>query len=199
MAQKRNTDVDQNVTEVTNVNPPTPFQQMIKAMAMEATAAAENAQFTGDELTPMLTAETEDDIWEADERGPLNFQHLVGCEVEIIDVEVKYSRGSNAEIQTPFITSDGKKMYLLVTLARVSDATERREIRLPEIGEIFQANTSAKYVTTKIWMFYVRGFINRDQGKTLEATIRETELGDGTAVLKLRPIPRRPLIRTVTE
>src|SRR5437868_5665509 len=92
------TDVDQAVTEPSNVAKPTPFQVMLRQMEMEATAAAESAAFAGDDLNAILTAETEDEIWDADERGPLNFQHLADCELEIVDVSVKYSRGSNAEI-----------------------------------------------------------------------------------------------------
>lgn len=165
----------------------TPFQRMIATMEMEATAAIEeNAQFAGDDLSPLLTAESEAEIWEADERGPLNFQHLAGCDIEILDVQVKYSRGGQSQIATPFVSRDGKKMYLLVTVQRISDATDRPEIRLPKVGEPFQANTSARYVTGKIWAFYVRG--NIGNGNTLRAHVRETDLGDGTAVLKLRPV-----------
>lgn len=171
----------------------TPFQKMLRAMDMEATADAEDAQFTGDNLNAILTAETEDEIWDADERGPLNFQHLADCEIAITDVRVKYSRGLNSEIQTPFITPDGRKMYLLVTAHRLSDAGEKSWLRLPPVGEDFQANTSAQFVTTKIWHFYHLGYIS--EGKALEAVVKEIDLGDNQAVLKLRPMPRR-VIRT---
>lgn len=168
----------------------TPFQVMLRAMAMDATADAEDAKFTGDNLNALLTAESEDEIWDADERGPLNFQHLADCEIAIVDIAVKFSRGSNSEIATPFV-HDGKKMYLLVTAYRLSDAGEKKLYRLPAVGEVFQANTSAQFVTTKLWAFYTKGYINPDNGKTLECVVKAVELGDEQSVLKLRPMPRR--------
>lgn len=172
----------------------TPFQVMLRAMAMDATAEAEDSKFTGDNLTALLTAESEEEIWDADERGPLNFQHLADCEIAITDIAVKFSRGSNSEIATPFVY-DGKKMYLLVTAYRLSDAGEKKLIRLPAVGEIFQANTSAQFVTTKLWAFYTKGYINPDNGKQLETVVKAVELGDEQSVLKLRPMPRR-VVRT---
>ncbi len=196
------TDVDQNVTEVTDVARQTPFQQMLRAMAMEATADATDSSFAGDDLNAILTAETEEEVWEADERGPLNFQHLADCELEVIDLTVKYSRGTSSQIVTPFVIRDDqgreRKMYLLVTLVRVSDAGEKKTVRLPAIGEVFTANTSARFVVAKLWTFYVRGLINPDTGKTLECVVKEIDLGDEQSVLKLRPMPKRT-IRTVTE
>lgn len=200
MATKpQSADVDQTVTNVTSTKNLSPFQAMIRTMEMEATADVENAEFRGDDLTPVLTAETEEEIWEADERGPLNAQHLAGCELELIDLAVKYSRGGQSDIQTPFVSNDGKKMYLIVTAARISDANDKGNvIKLPPVGETFQFNTSARYLTVKLFQFYRLGYFGGNTGKTLEAMIRETDLGDGQAVIKLRPIPRRA-VRTVAE
>lgn len=202
--QRKSTDVEPTETQSGDILSATPFQIMLRAMAMEATA--EMASFAGDDLNPILTAETEEEIWDADERGPLNFQHLEDCEIAILDVTVKYSRGASDQIQTPFVVTqpgpDGqpttKKMYLLITAVRLSDAGEKQHLRLPVVGEVFQANTSARYVVGKIWAFYTRGYINPDTGKTLEAVVKGIDLGDNNTVLKLRPMPRRS-VRTVTE
>lgn len=195
-------DGDLTVTEPSNVVKATPFQIMLRAMAMDATADAESNTFSGDDLNAILTAENESDIWDADERGPLNFQHLADCEIAIMDVNVKYSRGTNTEIQTPFIVKDDKgnsrKMYLLVKCVRLSDAGEKKHLRLPAVGEVFEANTSARFVAAKIWAFYIKGYINPDTGKTLECVVKEIDLGGDQAVLKLRPMPRR-VVPTVTE
>lgn len=191
---RKSTDRDLTVTEPANVEKATPFQVMLRAMELEATQDA--GTFAGDDLNGILTAETEEEIWDADERGPLNFQHLADCELAVMDITVKYSRGSRDDIQTPFITPEGKKMYLLVEAARLSDAGEKQHLRLPAVGEVFQANTSARYIVGKLWAFYTRGYMS--QGKTLECVVKEIDLGDGTGVLKLRPMPRRA-VRTVTE
>lgn len=199
MVSKRNSEeIDQTVTDGM-VTKTTPFQVMIRAMAIDATA--DEGTFVGDDLNGILTAETEEDIWDADERGPLNFQHLADCEIAVLGVSVKFSRGQRDDIQTPFVVNDGKttkKMYLLVTAVRLSDAGEKAHLRLPAVGEVFQANTSARFVVAKLWAFYTKGYISEETGKQLECVVKEIDLGDGTGVLKLRPMPRR-VVRTVTE
>jgi hypothetical protein len=171
----------------------TPVQRMIRTMEMEATADAETATGDNADLNALLSAESDEDLWDADERPPLNAQHLAGCDVEILDVRVKYSRG-NSDMGSTFVTSEGKKMYLLVTAVRLSDPETKTAVQLPKIGEEFEFNTSARYLTTKLFQFYLRGKINRDNGTTLTAFIRATGLEEGQAVLKLRP-PRT--VRTV--
>jgi hypothetical protein len=192
-AKSDNTQVDQNVTEPAAVIQQTPVQRMIRVMEMEATADAETATGDNADLNAILGAETDEELWDADERPPLNAQHLAGCDVEILDVRVKYSRG-NSDMGSTFVTSEGKKMYLLVTAVRLSDPETKTAVQLPKIGEEFEFNTSARYLTTKLFQFYLRGKINRDNGTTLTAFIRATGLEEGQAVLKLRP-PRT--VRTV--
>lgn len=175
------------------VSGPTPFQQMIRAMANDA--SAEDGNFGGDDLNAILSAETEEELFESDERPPLNFQHLAACELAILGFDVKFSRGNNDSIQTPFVWEDekgrAKKMYLLVKAVRISNAGEKSVIKLPPIGEVFTANTSARFVVAKLWRAMTLGLIDENHGTTWECAVQETDLGDGTGVLKLRPIPKR--------
>jgi hypothetical protein len=183
-------------TEPSDTNPtvitPTPFQMMIRSMALDA--GEEDGNFGGDDLNAILSAETEEEMWEADERPPLNFQHLAGCELSVLDFDVKFSRG-DSEIQTPFITPDGKKMYLLVKCVRLSGGNGKI-FRLPEIGEVFTANTSARFIVAKLWRALTMGLINANTGQTLQCMVQATDLGGGQAVLKLRPIPKRSVSST---
>ena len=193
MVSKGN-DVDQSSGAL--IHPPTPFQTMLRAMAMDA--SAETDVFAGDDLlNAILAAETEEEFWDADERAPLNFQHLSGCEISVISLEVKYGRGNNDSIITPFVSAEGKKMYLLAKCVRISAAGEKKIINLPKVGEVFTANTSARYVVTKLWAAQSRGMIDENTGRTLECVVQGTDLGDGTEVLKLRPIPARVTASTV--
>lgn len=191
MAANRKSEMTETVNGV--VKPPTPFQEMLRAMANDA--QAEDTSFGGDDLNAILTAETEDDLWESDERPPLNFQHLSGCEIAVLDFAVKFSRGNNTSIQTPFVWRDErgneKKMYVLVKCVRISTAGEKSHIKLPPVGEVFEANTSARFVVAKLWRAMILGLFDYESGRTWECAIQETDLGDGTAVLKLRPIPKR--------
>lgn len=167
-----------------------PFQKMLRAMANDATI--DQGEYNGDELNAILEATSEEELFESDNRPPLNFQHLAGCEIAILDVHVKYSRGGNDEIQTPFVSPDGKQMYLLVNAVRLSTASDKGNlIKLPDVGEEFQANTSARYLVAKIWRAYTLGLIDPDKGKQWECAVEETDLGGNQAVLKLRPIPKR--------
>lgn len=198
MANKGNqsgqmTITEEDVTTVTDVSRVTPFMRAIRAMAQEATVEPDDQQFTGDDvaINAMLTAETDDEIWDADERGPLGFRDLAGCEIAILDVQVKLSRGGN-DIKTVFVTPEGKQMYLLATCVRLNvTGDEDARIRLPEIGEVFQANTSARYTVMKIWAFYLKGRISPVTGAQLECRVKAIDLGEGQAVVKLRPIPKR--------
>lgn len=174
--------------ETGKVIPPTPFQQMIRAMANDA--SAETEAFSGDDLNAILSAESEADIWDADDRPPLNFQHLSGCTIGIMNVDVKFSRSGNDEIRTPFVwvNNDGvpKKMYLMVKAVMIAHPAKKTVIKLPDVGEVFQANTSARYVVAKIWRFLTIGKIDEDRGAMLECFVEETDLGNGEAVIKLR-------------
>ena len=164
---------------------PTPFNMMLRAMANDA--SADDGQFTGDDLNAILGAQTEEEMWEADERPPLNFQHLASCQIAVLDFDVKYSRGGKDGIITPFVTPEGKKMYILASCTRLGGG-KTQIFKLPEVGEVFQANTSARYVVAKLWRAMTMGLINPSTGKALHCMVQETDLGDGQAVLKLRPI-----------
>lgn len=175
---------------------PTAFQMMLRAMANDA--SADDSSFTGDDLNAILTAESIEDIWDADDRPPLNFQHIAGCNVSVIGFEVKFSRGGKDEIRTPFVYDMGdgngpRKMYLMVRMAMISHPAKKSIVKLPEVGEVFQANTSARYVVAKLWRFLTIGEIDEARGKTLEAFIEETDLGGGEAVIKLREMARQPV------
>lgn len=199
MSGKSNVPANSSATADGTVSlPPSPFQIMLRAMANDATA--EDGNFGGDDLNAILSAQTEEELWDSDDRPPLNFQHLSGCEISILDVNVKFSRGSSSNIQTPFVWTDErgqeKKMYLLVKCVRISSAGEKSIMRLPAIGEEFTANTSARYVVAKIWRAMTMGLFNANTGRTWEALVTETDLGDNQAVIKLRPIPKRATTAT---
>lgn len=170
---------------------PNPVRRMLGAMAMEATMNSGDA-FTGDDVLAILEAETEQEMFEADQQGPLNMQHLEDCELAIYDVSVKFGRGGNEDIKTMFIDPEtGKQMYLWVTAARISDAGNKSTIKLPGVGEQFQLSTSARFVVTKLWWLSTHGKIDRDAGVSYEVKVDGTPLGGGQSVIKLLPVPKR--------
>jgi hypothetical protein len=131
----------------------------------------------------ILAAESEDEMWEADEQGSLGGRNLADVEQEIQDFEVKFS--NRQDIDTIFIGPEtGRKMYVLIRAVRVSKSSEMPSIA---VGEEFVYNTSAPALVAKL--FWARG-----HGKVpgWQAVIRATDLGGGQAVLKFKPLPERP-------
>jgi hypothetical protein len=170
-----------------------PIRRMLGAMAMDATMETERV-FTGDDIMGILNAETEEEMFEADQEGPLNFQQLGGCEIAIVNVDVKFGKGGNDDdaIKTMFVDPDtGRQMYLMVTAYRISDAGGTRVRKLPEIGEQFQANTSARFVVAKLWWLSQHGKIDESTNTVAEVMVQSTDLGSGQAVIKLLPVPKR--------
>lgn len=166
----------------------TPVAQMLMEMAAHATMDNVNGTFTGDDLLGILGSETLEQMWESDEQGTYNAKMLSGCDLEIYSFEVKYSPSTDDEIKTIFVNpADGRKMYILVHAARINNSGEKRELRLPDIGENFTWNTSARFIVTKLWWLLKHGYF--DPGKpAVKARIVGTELAGGRSVEKLKPI-----------
>lgn len=167
--------------------------RLVRMMEMEATAAIEDSSFKGDDVMDIFEAETKADMYESDQREPLNFQKLAGCELEILDIEVKFSKGgTNATeeaITSIFTTPEGKQMYLMVKAVRTrKTGEEKRSVRLPEVGEIFQANTSARFVVAKLMWLSTHGEVDSASGNTERVKVKGTPLGDGQEVVKLLPV-----------
>ena len=161
------------------VSPTTDAQKAFKAMLdrMELAATADNAEFP----TPMLTgivgilsAESEDEMWDSDDLAQIGGRNLRDVEQRILDYTVNYSpTTADDEMKSVFRDSKGRGMYLLV-----------RSIRL-EVGEEFVWNTSAPLLVGKIlWL--------ADHGKLpADVVIRGKDIGAGQVVLRLKPVPKR--------
>lgn len=174
-----------------------PYQRMITAMAHNATEATGNDAFTGDQLSAIWEAETEDDLWDADMQPPMSGQHLAGCELRFHDLAVKFSN-SNNDFDTPYVAPDGKKFYILVTAERISDAGKYvRRIKLPAVGERFMFNTSAAWLTAKLYTFWSRGSFGN--GKSMDGMIQATELSEGEVLKLARLASRTVQAETVKE
>lgn len=179
---------ESNGTIVTDAR--TRMARLVALMAREATATLEETEFLGDDILGIWEAETEEAMWDADNRPPLNFDKLAGTELEIIQVDIKYSNRSN--LRTPFKTTNEKgervSMYLWVTACRTRETgDEDKSVRLPDIGEVFQFNTSARFAVAKLMWLYVHGMIDPDRGTTKQVRVIATEVGDepGQRVIKL--------------
>lgn len=162
------------------------FQLLVRKMAGMATLAEKSGVVTGEDIIPILTAENEDEMWDADERARYNAKTLSGCALQIIGFDVKFSDGSDESINTPFIDpATGKQMYLLVSAFRINKSGEKKETRLPELGEVFTWNTSARNIVGKLFWMLNHGWF--DPGATpVRLVIEGTNLGGTKSVEKLK-------------
>jgi hypothetical protein len=160
----------------------TPYEKFCATLAGRATMESEEKNVDYGSIEAIILAETEDEMWTADDRGPLGGRDLAGVVQVIEDVQVKWS--NSPTISSPFIDPKTEKaLYLLITSTRHDDSkyTGRR----PDLtqGEKFQWNTSAPRVVAKI--MWLEGHDRLRQPVSIEAT----DIGGGQAVLKLRAAP----------
>lgn len=150
-----------------------------------ATEDTENRTFAGDDIARILLADTEDEMWEADELPRINAKVLSGCDLQIFGIEVKFS--NDPEITTVLIGPKSKrKMYLLVHSVRLNSNGQDKTYRLPDVGEEFAWNTSARFIVAKLFWMASRGRF--DGGGSVSASIVGTDLGGGKSVEKLKPL-----------
>jgi hypothetical protein len=180
MASKSSHEAATQRDNANQVMPVRPFQRLLALMAGRADLEQGDIGFDDSQLNDILETETMEDMWKAGNRLPIGGRDLAGVEQEVTDFGVKYSR--RGDVTTKFITADGKRMYVLITSTRISESPARPDIL---VGQEFQWNTSAPDIVTRLFQAQRLGAI------PLECVINAIELGDGQAVLKLTPVPRR--------
>jgi len=168
----------QDATEGTIVAP-SPAELMLRKMAGMATADIGQRKNSVDDLNVILEA-SDEEFWDSDERTAISAKTLSGCVIEIRGFDVKF--GDNAigddDITSPFIAPDGRQMYLLIEASMIDKRQQvEKLLKLPETGEIFQFNTSARYVVAKLMSAHNRGWL--DDNRTLRVRVVGTPIKNG--------------------
>lgn len=141
--------------------------------------------FFGDDIAAILTAPDEATMLEADELPRYNAKVLSGSELEIYGIEVKFS--DDPEILSGLIgPQTRRKMYLLVRSARLNNSGQGNVYRLPEVGEEFVWNTSARFIVAKLYWYATHGAF--DNGNAVKLRIQGTDLGGGKSVEKIKAL-----------
>jgi len=155
-----------------NTQASAPFRAFLQRMEIEASLDTEGVnQLFIDGVTKILSAETEEEMWDADDLLQTGGRDLADVEQTIYSYEIKKSR--NPDIKSAFKAEDGRYMFLLIRAGKMEDGTE------------FTWNTSAPYVVAKVlWL------ADHDR-LPYDCVIKATDLGAGQAVLKLKPVPKR--------
>jgi hypothetical protein len=155
-----------------DAKPPTIFQSLLNRMEIEASIEPDQADSTILQgVEAILTADDEETMWVADDLTQTGGRDLRDVEQEILRFRIK--RSLDPEINTPFVDSQGRKMYLLVDAVKIAN------------GDQFTWNTSAPLVVAKIFWL-------EDHDKLpYECVIKGTDLAGARTILKLKPIPQR--------
>jgi hypothetical protein len=165
-----------------------PFQKLVRRMADMAVLDESASRVSGEDINAILEAETEEAMWDADELALYNAQKLSGCDLQVTGFEVRFG-SSDGDIKTPFTTSDGRQMYLLVSSFRITEHTDHKEIRLPEVGVEFVWNTSARNIVGKLFWMLDHGWFDPNSDKPVQFRIAGTKLTGGRSVEKIKPVP----------
>lgn len=159
--------------------------ELLSGLENLATEDTDTGGFFGDDIGAILLADDETAMWDADELPRLNAKVLSGCQLAIYGWEVKFS--DNPDIESGLIgPKQRRKMYLLVKSARLNDSGASSLYKLPEIGEEFTWNTSARFIVAKLYWLRARGRF--DNGGSVKVEIKGTDLGGGKSVEKLKPL-----------
>lgn len=147
-----------------------PHQRFIQSLQRQAedNAATHGREVSVNQIDKILTAETEEEIWNADEGGTLSGQDMIDVEMEIQDYVVLPS-GDEYDA-----TLD---VYINITAVRL------------DTGEEVIVNTGADKIITKLAVFKARGML------PIGAVIKGVPTRKGT-MLKLRPLPNRAVRAT---
>lgn len=171
MATKGQVEQSQNAPEQ-KANAPAVFQRMLDRMELAANITDDgfpNPMLQG--IVGILEAESAAEMWEADDLAQIGGRNLRDVEQRVLEYTVRYS--DNPDIDSPFVASNGRKMYLLIKSFRY------------DAGAEIVWNTSAPLLVGKILWLADRGELPAD------VVIRGINLGADQWVLKLKPMPQR--------
>lgn len=159
--------------------------ELLSGLENIATEDTDTSGFYGDDIAAILMAPDEATMLEADELPRYNAKVLSGCELDIYGIEAKFS--DDPEITSGLIGPHSRrKMYLLVRSARLNNAGNGAVYKLPEVGEEFKWNTSARFIVAKLYWYMKRGRF--DNGGSVKLRIQGTDLGGGKSVEKVKSI-----------
>ena len=188
---KQSQDIETTASNGT-VSKSSPFQRLRRRMAEMAVLESAESRVSGEDINAILEAESEEEMWDADELSVYNAQKLSGCDLQITGFEVRFSTGNDEEIQTPFQDDKGRQMYLLVHAFRITGKTEKRDVVLPPVGQEFIWNTSARNIVAKLFWMLDHGWFDPGAEKPVRVHIKGTPLSGGRSVEKLKEFTGKP-------
>jgi hypothetical protein len=169
------TEVDQNGTQGT-VQQLRPFEKFTDHLRKEAAFNDEGNKdiVTATQVDKILTAESIEDVWDADEGGLYALKDLVGMEFEL--------RSSKTLPSKDPTKANLFQVWLLLELAAL---TESRKLGIP-IGDVIMVNTGVPQVIAKIKALQGLGVT------PIQFMVQGVPSSSGEMV-RLRPVPTRAI------
>lgn len=149
-----------------------PYERFAEHLRREAAQndAVNGYEVSATQIDKIMTAETEKDIWDADEGGMYALKDLVGCDIEITAIKILPSK------------DDTKKNNLGVwALLNVTLLSESEKYGL-DPGEAILVNTGVESVIAKLLRFRAEDMF------PVRARVKGVPAASGEMV-RLRPIP----------
>jgi hypothetical protein len=150
-----------------------PHERFIAYMQRRAESEGSQlgAEVSASQMDKILTAETEEEIWDADEGGTFSGQ-------DMIDIELMIQSFTVAPSSDEFEAALG--VYANIKATRL------------DTGEEVIVNTGADKIITKLRMFEQKGLL------PIGGVIKAVKTPKGS-MLKLRPLPKRAVASTTAE
>jgi hypothetical protein len=167
-AQADSTDVATDDALNGEVSTPTVHDKFAEYMALYAKANTRDAGDAQDSISErLLTAESEEDIWDADEGEMPSAEDLVNIPIRIFSFDVLTSNDPGKQ------NARTGNTYLVIHSARLDN------------GDMLDWNTSATLIVQKLMRMYNKGFLDPSANKYLDAMVTSTRTGNGFDVYKL--------------
>lgn len=167
-------------TEKAEVARPSTFELMCRTMGLRARVEADDNSAVVHQVEAIYEADSEEEMWQADERPQIGGRDLADVEQIIYGFTVKYGSGDDDDVSSDFKDPEtGRDLYLLVEAARLDN------------GEPIIWNTSASGIVSKL------DWLDRHGAFPRECVIREIKLSGRRTKLKLQPVPKRAVQATL--
>jgi hypothetical protein len=167
------TEVDRSVQsgDVQELRPFEKFTAHIQRLAAQNDESNKDIVTSG-QVDKILTAETIEDVWDADEGGMYALKDLVGMELELLSAK-----------DLPSKDETKRNLFGTWLLMECGVLTENKKLGLP-IGDVIMVNTGVPTVIAKIKALQGKG-VNH-----IQFMVQGIPSGAGEMV-RLRPIPNR--------
>lgn len=155
------------------------FRDYLRQRAAEDAQRIGGDQLTEKQVTAILAAQSEDEVWDADNAGLIPAQNLVGSEIEVRSI--LFGEGQRDDIDPGFLGST----YALCECVAVAIPDEVESVTGLKPGDEFIMDTGVSTIMSKIRWF------EANKKLPVRGVIKGIPTGRGRTVLQFKRPPKR--------